>query len=114
MSISSTIKLFPEPLRSLGFASIGAGYMGIGTALDNPSRILHIQNLTDATLLFSFNGIDDHEVLPANAFLLLDLTANRTTDSGAYIAAGTRIYVKQSGVATSGSVYVASFYGLTN
>ena len=113
MSISSTIRLFPEPLRSLGFASIGAGYMGIGTALDNPSRILHIQNLTDATLLFSFNGVDDHEVLPANAFLLIDVTTNRTTDSGLYFAAGTRIYVKQSGVPTSGSVYVANFYGLT-
>jgi len=109
--MSLDIRLVPETLRSLAFGSIGAGYMGIGTALTEPSRILVIQNLTDAALLFSFDGVNDHLVLNTDVSIVLDVTTNKSVDHGFYIAAGTRIYVKQSGVPTSGSVYVSSFHG---
>lgn len=109
---SLSIKLLPEPVRSLGFAAIGAGYMGIGTAFDNPIRIIMIQNLTDAILMFSFNGIDDTVPLPATGFLLLDVTTNSAVVNAFYIAQGTRIYVRNLGMApTSGDVYVTTFYG---
>ena len=104
-------RILPESLRSLAFGSIGASYMGIGTALDHPARILEIQNLTDGALLFSFDGIEDHAILPASGFLLLDLTANKTEERGAFVSEGTRIYVKESGTPTSGAVYVSAFYG---
>jgi hypothetical protein len=105
------IKLLPEVLRSLAFGSIGAAYMGIGTAFTRPIRILKITNLTNNTLLFSFNGIDDHEVLPSNGFLLIDVTANKSVSQGFFIGEGTRVYVKQLGVPTTGSVYVSAYYG---
>ncbi len=110
--MSLSIRLFPEVLRSLGFASIGAAYMGIGSPFNNAIRIFHLQNLTDATLLFSWNGIDDHEILPPNGFLLLDVTSNKTISTGCFFAEGVRIYVKQSGVPTSGSVYLSAYYGV--
>ena len=107
------IRLTPEPIRSLAYTSIGAGYMGIGTALSNPSRILLIQNLTDVQLLFSFDGINDHIMLPSDGFLLLDVTANKTNNGGAsYIGEGVRIYVKEVGTPSMGGVYVSSFYGI--
>jgi len=109
--MSNDIKLLPETLRSLAFGSIGAAYMGVGTALDNPSRMLIIQNLTDAAVLFSFDGVNDHLVLDDGVSLVMDITANKSISHGFYIAAGTRIYVKRSGVPTTGSVYVSSFYG---
>jgi hypothetical protein len=111
MSYVHAIKLLTEPLRSLGFAAIGAAYAGIGTALDHPARIIRIQNLTDATLFFSFDGINDHEIMIPNSFILLDINSNKATEHGFYLSEGTRIYVKRSGVPSSGSVYVAVYYG---
>lgn len=105
------IRLVPDTLRSLGFASIGAAYMGIGTSFTKPIRIFQLQNLTNNTLLFSFDGINDHIILPSSGFLLLDITSNKSVSQGFFIAEGTRIYVKQSGVPTTGAVYVAAFYG---
>lgn len=108
---SLAIRFAAEPLRSLAFGSIGAGYMGVGTAISNPSRIIKVDNLTDATLLFSFDGITDHFVLPANGFLLLDITANKSVSDAYFLAQGQRLYVKQSGVPTSGAVYFTTIYG---
>jgi hypothetical protein len=109
--MSQEIRLGCEPVRSLGFAAIGAGYVGIGTRLDHPARMIFIQNLTDALLMFSFNGIDDHFPLPTNGFLLLDVTSNKTISQGFFITEGQRLYVKQVEVPTDGTVYFTSFYG---
>jgi len=113
MAQSQAIRLVPEAARSLAFGSIAAGYTGVGTAIDNPVRILHIQNLTDVVLMFSYDGVYDHFPLASNAYLLLDITANKASGQGCYLAEGTRIYVKQDGVPASGSVYVTAYYGET-
>jgi len=111
MSQKFAIRLVPEPIRTLGFASIGVTYMGIGTEITNPVRILRIQNLTNALLWFSFDGVNDHEALAANSFLLLDITANKAGGNGYYLAEKTRIYVKENTTPTDGSVYVTVYYG---
>jgi len=113
MAHSQAIRLVPESVRSLAFGSIGAGYTGIGTSITNPVRILHIQNLTDAELMFSYDGVNDHFPLPTNGFLLLDITANKSREQGYYLAEGTRIYVKEVGTPTTGNVYVCVYYGST-
>lgn len=113
--MSHAIKILPEPVRTIAFGAIGPAYMGIGTAFDHPARMMFIQNLTDQTLMFSFNGVDDHFPLPATGFLILDVTANKTFQAGAFFAEGTRIYVKDVGVIpTLGSVYLTIFYGSDN
>ncbi len=106
-----SIRMLFEPQRSLAFGSIGAGYMGVGTAVDHPIRQFIIQNLTDATLQFSFDGINDHFPLPSNGLLIDDVTSNRGKGDYFAIAEGTRLYVKQLGVATSGAVYFTVMYG---
>ena len=112
MSSVASLRLSAEPLRSLAFGSIGAAYMGIGTAISNPARAIFLQNLTDATLLFSFDGVTEHLILPSNGFFLFDITSNKTSEIGFFADKGQRFYVKQSGVATSGAVYLSTFYGL--
>lgn len=112
MSANLAQRIGFETARSVGFASIGAGYIGIGTAITNPARIVFLQNLTDVTLWFSDDGINDKFPLPANGFLLLDVTTNRADTGGAlYLAQGERLYVKQLGVPTSGAVYLSVIYG---
>lgn len=101
-----------EPLRSLAFGSIGAAYMGVGAAFSHPIRMLIIENLTNAELLFSFNGIDDHLALPSGGPIIFDFTTNKGGNSqGFFIAEGDRVYVKESGTPTSGTVYVSVVYG---
>ncbi len=105
------IKLLFEPMRSLGYASISGVYMGVGTVIDNPARQFLVQNLTNSTMIFSFDGVNDHFVLPANGFLLDDITSNKTQTQGLYIEKGSRLYVKTDGTPTSGSVYFSVMYG---
>ena len=111
MSRSHAIKAVYDPLRSLGFGSIGVSYTGIGTALSNPARIIRIQNLTDALLFFSTDGVNDHEMISPNSFLLIDVGANKFREQGYSFAEGTRFYVKESASPTTGSVYVSVIYG---
>lgn len=109
--MSLAVRLFPEPVRSLAFGSIIAGYTAIGTPFINPSRVFFLQNLTDATLMFSFDGVNDNFPLPASGYILIDVTTNKTVSVGCFFAQGTVIYVKRIGIPTSGSVYLSTFYG---
>jgi hypothetical protein len=107
-----SVRLLPDTVKTLGFAAIGVPYMGVGTAFAEPIRIIDIQNLTNQSVMFSFDGINDHLPLPINGYLILDVTSNKSDKGSFYIAEGTRIYVRQlSGAPTSGSVYVTGFYG---
>ena len=111
---SQAVRLQFEPVRSLAYGSIGAGYMGVGTSLANPARQIFVQNLTDVTLMFSFDGVNDHFPLPSSGFLLLDITTNKTQSQGFYIAEGDRLYVKEVGTPTLGAVYFSVMYGSDN
>ena len=111
MGILTSIRFRAELVRSLGFASIGAGYMGVGTGVSHPIRQFFIQNLTDVALMFSFDGINDHFPLPANGFFLDDISSNKSIGNGLFLAEGDRLYVKEIGVPSVGSVYFSVFYG---
>jgi hypothetical protein len=109
--MSLSIRFLPETCRSLAFGSVGASYIGIGTSFTRPIRMLMVQNLTDVSLWFSFDGINDHFPLPTDGYLMLDITANKISSQGFFIAEGQRLYVKDLGIPSSGSVYVTTFYG---
>jgi len=105
-------KLLFEPARSLAFGSVGAAYMGIGTAFDKPIRLIILQNLTDEVIWLSFDGIEDHIPLASISYIILDVTANKATEEGWFIGEGTRVYAKKlSGAPSSGAVYVSACYG---
>lgn len=111
--MSLALKALFEPVRTLGWAAIGGAYVGVGTALNFPARIIFVQNFTDVTLMFSFDGVNDHFPLAENSFLLLDLSSNKTIETGYYIAKGERLYVKDVGAASSsGDVYFSVVYGI--
>jgi len=110
--MSLAIRLQVEPVRSLAFGGISGVYAGIGTAMTRPIRMILLQNLTDQTVMISFDGVEDHFPLAASGYIVLDITANKTIDTGFFLAEGQRFYVKDLGAAcTSESVYVTVFYG---
>ena len=112
--MSLAIRLFPEPLRTVAFGAVGAGYVAVGTPLAHPSSIFMMQNGTDVALLYSLDGVNDHFVVPSNGFILFDLVTNRTLPQGAFFGQGTQVYVKQgsSGAPATGNTYVTSVFGL--
>ena len=110
MSNNLAVRMYPEPLRTLAFGSISGTYAGLGAALAYPSRIYWVQNQTDVVLTYSWDGVNDHFVIAAGGFVLLDVTSNRTDTGGSLnIAVGQRTYVK--GSPTLGATYLTSFYG---
>lgn len=114
MAASDTLRMGFLPVRTLAFGGIGAGYAAIGTATTDSARMVLVQNLTDAELMFSIDGATDHFPLAANSFLLLDICANRTASaSGFYLPGNTLFRVKHTGVApTAGSVFVTFMVGV--
>jgi hypothetical protein len=102
----------PETCRTLAFGAIGAAYAGIGSAFEHPVYYFMLQNLTDAALMFSWDGINDHFPLPVNGLLIMDVNSNKTDQGKSLtIAKGTRFYTKQlTGAAASGAVYLTVFY----
>lgn len=105
------IRLQAEPIRSLAFGSIVAGYTAVGSALANPARLIILNNLTDEELMFSFDGVNDHVALAGPGSFVLDITSNKGVAGALFLAQGTTIYVKEIGNPTTGSVYISSFYG---
>lgn len=107
----NAIRLVPQTLRSRAAGTfIPDTYMGIGTPFDHPVQILKITNLTDAGVIISFNGIDDHEILLTNAFILIDTSMDYLPMEPASFAQMQRVYVKSHFVPLGGAVYVTSFY----
>lgn len=110
--MSFAIRLIPDTLRTVGFANIGAGFTPFGPVLLHPMRIISIKNLTNQDVLISFDGVNFHEIVPSESGIVWDFCTNRVSDAGAFIAAGTQIYVSDNAVApTAGRVYMSCFYG---
>lgn len=108
-------RVLSEPLRSLGFASIGPTFTAIGADpnFNSPIRIISIKNLTNESVIFSFDGLNEHEILAAQSALVLDLTANRIgAPYGIFMAQNTIVYAKEGpdGPPASGNVYVSVYY----
>jgi hypothetical protein len=107
----SNARLQFEPVRSSGFAAILAGYSAVGTPTQNAAVQFLIQNFTDQSVMFSFDGVNDHFPLPSDAFFLDDISSNSVGANGLVLPAGSVLYVKQlSGAPGSGSVYFTVAY----
>lgn len=105
------IAIASSPVQSIAFGSISGTYAGIGNALTQPARLVLLQNLTDADVMISDDGINDKFPLPAKSGLVFDFAANQVYNQGGFVPLGTRYYVKTIGSPGSGSVYLTYFYG---
>jgi len=108
--MSSSLRLSAEVVKTKAFGDIAVGYTLIGDITARPIRILYIQNQTDAALMFSLNGVDDHFPLLDRGYFTIDITTNKTVSQGFFVTKGQGFYVKQLGIPTQGSVYVSCFY----
>jgi len=97
----------PEALRSLAFGSITNAYKPVGTAIGAEARIISWKNLTDTTIVLSWDGVTDHYIYPPSGFDTYDITANKVKDDGWFPKTGTIFYIKYLTAApTTGSFYI--------
>lgn len=111
-NLVSSVRVRYEPLRSIAFGGISGTYASVGLPFSNPVRILKVSNFTDANILVSLNGIDNHDVVSANGFFLYDYASNKSSTAGLLEQPqGDRIYVKsESSNPTEGNLYVTIVY----
>ncbi len=110
--MTCSIVVAADELRSLAFGSVGMSYLALGIPFDHPMRIIKIVNTMDEDVLVSFDGILDHDYIPAGGFSLYDLTTNQNEVAGWFFRNGTQVYVKVTAGASSGGVFLVAFYGL--
>jgi hypothetical protein len=110
--MSKAIRAQGEEVRTLAFGAISGVYAGIGTELTRPVRLIVLQNLTNALVMVSLDGLVDWMPLATNAHIILDVTSNKTIDTGFFFGEGQRFYIKDMGAAaTVNGVYVSTLYG---
>lgn len=94
-----------EALRSV---AVAAAYTNLGTPLVHPIRILKINNESTAAITVSFDGgTTDHEHIPANSFVLIDICSNRVDSAELVISANTQVAVKGAG---AGTIFMSTYY----
>ncbi len=111
-NLVSSIRVRYEPLRSIAFGDISAIYAGVGLPFANPVRILKVTNLTDANIIVSLNGVDDHDIVAANGFFLYDYSSNKANAAGLLEQPqGDRMYVRaEDTLPTLGNLYITVVY----
>jgi len=102
-------RILPEALRSIDSATFTGSYQALGTATDHPIVLAKFTNNSDVLVTVSWNGVADHDILPAGSYTVYDMSANSTNPlSGLSIGQETQFYVK--GTAGTGLVYLTTFY----
>lgn len=102
-----------EGYFTLPFSSISGTFAVIGTAAQHNWRLFRITNATDGDMIFSFDTVNSNIFVPANSFVLYDISANCDSNSNIdnlVMSTGTQFYVKQSTAPTKGAVYIEAMY----
>lgn len=101
----------PASLRSIAFGSITNSYQALGSKADKPIRMFRLINPSDGDMLISLDGTNDNFFIPANSFVLYDLTANREAAGQLFVLpAGTQFYIKYSTAPSTKAVYIELIY----
>lgn len=100
--------IYPDVLRSIDSATLTGSYQQVGANLTNPARIIKFTNLSTVTVTISWDGINDHEILPTGGFVLLDISTNKETSQILEISANTPFFVK--GSAGTGLIYISNYF----
>jgi hypothetical protein len=111
MTVKTSLRLRAETCRTLDYTSISTSYTALGAPYGHAIRVAFIQNQTNAHLMFSFDGVNDHFIVPDESFILQDICLNQSINDGLYSAVGSQLYVKRLGPIGSGAVYATLFWG---
>lgn len=101
-------KLLPATTLTLAAASISTSYALVGVMLQ-PARIIYFTNSTPDLLIFSLDGIHDHQYVLTNQTITIDAGAARGTPQTSSVPPYS-LYVKSTATPGSGSAIVNYWY----
>lgn len=111
--MSLAIRAHFDPIRSLDYSLISATHHSVGVEFTHHARNVWLYNGTDRTLLYSFDGANDHVILPALGYWFWDITSNKTVSQGLFLPEGTQLYAKTTTTnPTMGKTYCSVMYGI--
>lgn len=94
MAYTDGVQATPDTLRKIDSATFTGAYQAVGSALTRPIRLVKFVNDSSVPVTLSWDGVTDHDYLPANSFAVFDLTSNEVRQDGWFIGQGTQFYVK--------------------
>jgi len=103
-------RAYPIVLQDVAFGAIAAGYLAIGAAFAQPMRILKFKNYSNQDILLSYDGVNDHEFMPAETGDVIDFSSNEVSSESPMVSKGTVIYIKHNGVAPTTGGFALSGY----
>jgi hypothetical protein len=100
-----TNQLLYETLRSIDSATFTGSYQALGTPLLHPAAVIKFVNNSTSFVTLSVDGVNDVDVLPANSFVLYDITSNTPPqgDNAIFVPQNRQYYIK--GASGTGLVY---------
>ena len=104
MSTYYGIHADPDTIRSIDTSTFTGAYQAVGTPLGRPIRLIKFVNDSSVPVTLSWDGVHDHDYLPANSFTLFDMTTNEAKVDGLFVPEGTQFYAK--GAAGTRSFYI--------
>lgn len=112
MSLPSAVRVRFEEVRVLAFGLVLPAYTMVGLPFEHPIRLLKILNATDADVVISYDGVTDHDVIPALGFCLYDFASNKSSVGGHLeMPIGGAVYARQlAAPGTLGAVAVVCMY----
>lgn len=100
--------LLPLPIISVASSSLTGTYALAGVLL-NPVSIFRIINISNQLVQASFDGINDHDVIPSTDVLQLSLQANSEPQNHrGLFRKNTPVFLK--GTAGTGNIYITGYY----
>lgn len=102
--------LLPIPLTNVASSTLTSSYEAINSSgLTHPCNILRLISTSSTAVTISYDGVNDHDFLPAGQTLQINATTNGLPpEHTATFQEGTVVYVK--GTAGTGNIYLAGYY----
>lgn len=94
MNPMNGIQALPDALRSIDSATFTGAYQAVGVPLTRRIRLVKFLNNSSVPVTVSWDGVTDHDYIPANSFALYDVTTNELFSQGWFVANKTQFYVK--------------------
>ena len=109
--MAAGLRIIPEPIRARDTSSFTGSLQTLGSGLTYACCLIKIINTGNISCNISWDGVNTHDVVPANSFALYDVCSDAGSQRGLYVAQGTQFWV--SGVASgtnTGTVYLVAFH----
>lgn len=102
------LRIIPETLRSIDSSTFTGSLQKLGTPLNYACCLIKFVNNSTVPVTISWDGVNNHDIIPAMSFALYDFGSDAGSTRGLYASQNTQFWV--SGSAGAGLVYLTAFH----